>query len=171
MKYLYIIIAVLIGIIAYLYFNPKDTTETDRLRHRIDSLSTLIDKDKLTIQNLLKDAETSNLEQDKYKDKADSLAVIISSLHVENDCPEIVAYQKDEIKNLRTSLKKCNKVKVIQVTTITKYADIIVKHELIALETAELQLHQNNDCKKGKFKTFIAGLGIGGAIVLILVLL
>lgn len=166
----YIIIVILIGVSVYFYIGRDKSDEIAKHKDRIDSLTVLIEKDKLTIKNLLKDAKTQNIEQNKFIKKADSLSLIISEMDIETDCPKIVKTQEAEISNLRSGLKECNKVKAIQVKTITKYADVVIKHELIALETSNLQKYYKKDCQKGKFKAFISGLGIGGVIVLIVLL-
>ncbi len=172
MKYLtYIIILFLGGIIAYLYFQPKDTTETDHLRLVLDSLSVLIVKDKLTIQNLIKDAEKTEKKELEYLKEADSLAEIISNLHVETDCPEIVENQSKEIVTLRDGLKECNKAKGIYVKTIGVCNEIIVKFEIKEITNQELTNAILKDSKKSKRNAFLLGSGSGAILVLALLLL
>lgn len=172
MKYIpYIIITILIAFVVYFYFQPKDTTEIDRLKHVKDSLNTLIVKDKLTIQKLLKDAVKTEKKEIEYLKEADSLAKIISTLHVDEDCPKIVENQSKEIVVLRNGLKECNKSKGIYKVTLSVCQDIVVKHEIKEITNDELTNALIKDFKKSKRNAFLLGSGSGIVLVLALILL
>jgi len=167
MKYVsYFIIASLIAFVVYLYFKPVDTVETDHLTYKIDSLNNLIVKDKLTIQNLIKDAVRKENKELEYLKEADSLAKIISSLHVETDCPKIVKHQSKEIVSLRAGLNECNKAKTIYVKTLGICQSIVIKHEIKEITNDELTNVLMKDFKKSKRKSFLLGLGSGAVVVL-----
>ena len=172
MKFIpYILILILVGVIAFLILKPKDDSEIVRLSGKLDSLSVLINKDKVTIQKLLKDAETNEIKELEYLKEADSLALIISNLHVEDDCPEIVENQSKEIVVLRTGLKECNKSKGIYKVTLGICQDIVVKYEVKEITNNELTGALMKETKKSKQNAFLLGSGSTLVVVLAILLL
>ena len=159
------------GVIGYFYFQPPNNTEIDRLNGELDSLSILILKDKLTIQKLLIDAETTENKELEYLKKADSLAKIISTLNIHDDCPKIVEVQGKEIKTLRNGLEQCNKAKTIYVKTLGICQEVVVKYEIKEITQDELNKSLMKTYKKEKKKSFLFGAGAGGLAVLLIFLL
>jgi len=172
MKTIYIIIIViLLGVVSYLYFVPKPNTDISRFKSKLDSLSTLIKKDKQTIKRLLKDADSTEIKEVEFLKEADSLAKIISTLHLDKDCPRIVEVQGKEITSLRNGLEKCNEAKTIYVKTLGICQDIVITHEIKEITTTELSKALIKDHEKEKKRAFIFGAGAGGLAVLLLLLL
>ena len=171
MKYLpYVLILILSGIITYLYFS-NNKVDTSKFINKIDSLSTLVRKDKATILKLLKDAKTSEIAEINSLRKADSLAKIISNLNIESDCPEIAENQSKEIVVLRDGLKKCNKSKGIYKVSLGICHDIVIKNELILVETSNMQKVSKKAVRKAKVNAFIFGSGSTLIIIITILLL
>ena len=153
-KLLVFILILIIGGMTYLYFT-KETTDITPYEAKIDSLNTINIKDKLTIQNLLKQADSSNIKQDKYIAIADSLELLLNKPNIL--CPDIVNIQNQEITALRKGLSECNKTKGIYVRTIGIKDDVIQNTELILVTNQEMCKSLLKNSKKEKRKGFVFG--------------
>lgn len=159
------IIIILLALIGWLYFNPK-MVETNPTQKKIDSLETIIKDKKSKIDSLKKKVEIKEIAQTYHEAKADSLQELLNIK--KHSTKEENTNLKGQNSHLRTALKVCKEANLIQTKTITIQSDIIVTLEMKGIETLKLHKTENKNAKK---KSFLAGLGVGAAVVLILVLL
>jgi len=160
-KLLVFILILIIGWVTYLYFT-KETTDITPYKAKIDSLNTINTKDKLTIQNLLKQADSSNIKQDKYIAIADSLELLLNKPNI--PCSEVVNIQDQEITALRKGLSECNKTKGIYVRAIGIKDEVISNTELILVTNQEMCKSLLKNSKKEKRKGFVFGFLTGLAV-------
>lgn len=166
MNKFFIILGLLIlnGFVVYYGF-INVTNFNDKIKgneRKIDSLNTINIKDKLTIQNLLKQADSSNIKQDKYIAIADSLELLLNKPNI--PCPEVVNIQDQEITALRKGLAECNKSKGIYVRTIGIKDNVIANTELILVTNQEMCKSLLKNSKKEKRKGFVLGFLTGLAV-------
>ncbi len=169
MKYFpYILILILVSVIGYMIYIDITTDDIDitPYKDKIDSLSTLINEDKQSIQKLIKEAKKNDLKEIQYLKSADSLALIISGLNIEDDCIEIVETQSHEIIALRDGLKQCNKAKTVYIKSYGICQDIVLKYEIKEITTKELDNALLRNYNKKKKKLLIFGLSGWLAFVL-----
>ena len=147
-------------------FKPLDTTKYEQ---KIDSIGGVNQKLNSQVELFKEKTTKLNLEQDQYLKIADSLRQIVASTNL--PCEKVVVYQNKEIGALRDALGVCNKAKAIQVKTITKYEQIVINHDLIAIEYVKVQKVSKKAVRKAKFRSFMTGTIVGAAIITIVVLL
>jgi len=166
-----IVIGILIIIAGFLIYKTivLKSIDTSSLDKKIDSIQLINKKLNLQVDLFKEEAIKLNFDQEQYENIADSLQQLLVVKKL--PCPKVVTIQSKEITALRAGLKKCNKVKAIQVKTIKTYSEIIINHEAIAIETHNLQKVSKKAIRKAKFKSFMMGAGVGAIIVGILVLL
>ena len=171
MKYVpYILILILVGVVVYLIYSHKPI-DIKPFEDKIDSLNIEIKKDKKAIDKLLEKVEKQDVQEKEYLVIADSLATIISKLNIEDDCPKIVATQGKEIIALRETVKICNKSKGIYKVSLGICQDIVIKNELILVETSNMQKVYKKEVLNAKKKFFMIGSGSTALTILILLLL
>ena len=166
-----IVIWILIIIAGFLIYKviKLDPVDTAKYEQKIDSINKINQKLNLQVDLFKETTAKLNLEQDQYVQIADSLQKLLMIKNL--PCPKIVEIQSKEIIALRSGLKKCNQAKAIQVKTITKYEQIVINHEAIAIEHQNLQKVSKKAIRKAKFKSFMMGAGVGAIIVGLLVIL
>ncbi|MGB0880943.1 MAG: hypothetical protein ACPGTO_10290 [Polaribacter sp.] len=160
-----IVIVILLGVVVVqCYITPDESLNP--IQDKIDSLEAIIKDKKSKIDSLKKKVEIKEIAQTYHEAKADSLQELLNSK--KHSTKEENTNLKGQNKHLRTALKVCKEANLIQTKTITIQSDIIVTLEMKGIETVKLHKTENKNAKK---KSFLAGLGVGGVVVLILVLL
>ena len=166
-----IVIILLIIFAGFLLWKTMSYKPIDYSRYefRVDSIQQVNKKLNLQVDLFRKKTDKLNLDQEQYEQIADSLHKLLAIKKL--PCPKVVVIQDKEITNLRGALKRCNKVKAIQVKTIGIYSKVIVNHEQIAIETHNLQKVSKKAIRKAKLHSFLTGVGVGAAIITLIVLL
>ena len=156
-----LIFILVLGIVGVFLLRPRKVTEI------IDNTNyELVDSLMDSVAVLKSKTVDLDIKQAKYEAIADSLSAYISSHTLE--CPEIVELQDKEIKALRTGLKLCNESKAVMAVTIKTLDTIQVVNNVII---GDIKKECKINLKKEKRRSFLTGAGVGGAVVLVALLL
>ena len=150
------------------------------LQHKVNMSETMIDIAKEETAKVKASQEESEKKANKYKEEYYKLknkkpVTVQDSLEV---CEEITEVLVNQVGELENAVAACDSVYVMQVKTIglqrevinTKDLIIENKDKIIALKDSELK-DVKVTLQKEKTKSLIKGLGIGGAVVFLLMVL
>lgn len=157
-----ILLAVIIGLI---FIWKGDSQKVKKIhKNRIDSIQKINFKLLFDIGDLKDEVSVAEMLQEEAEILADSLQKEASQ---PISCEHELIIRKKENNALRGALNKCKEAKVLQAVTIKKYDSIIVNHEVIVVNYKDMEKID----KKEKKKSFLKGLGVGGAVVLLICIL
>jgi hypothetical protein len=198
-KYTYLVMFLLVAALGYMVydaisfrkeFSAKEEQYKEKvdsiqyvileLQHKVNLSETLVDIAKEETKKFKDKQEESESEAKKYKEEYYKLKnkkpiTVQDSLEV---CEEITDVLLKQVGSLEEAVANCDSVYVIQTKTIGLQRDVINtkdliienKDRIIALKDTELK-DVKATVQKEKTKSLIKGLGIGGAVVFLLMIL
>lgn len=161
-------ILLLFLVIGILIFTRPNEIDLSPFEKKIDSLELVATDQRQIIKGLEMQAQELEVSEDLHAKKVDSLSRELLKPHA---CPDQVRLLELKIDHLELGWQKCREAKGIYIQAANGLKDLNATMEVITVTKEEVCNAKVKNLKKEKRKSFLWGMGAGGAIVLLLILL